>query len=56
MSIVEFSDVKEFFGISRFVSFNGTRLIIAVLIYLALCLPLIYLTNAPERRLNHLTS
>ena len=33
-------------------TFNGTPLIAAALIYLAICLPLIYLTNALERRLN----
>lgn len=32
-------------------TFNGTPLIAAALIYLAICLPLIYLTNALERRL-----
>ena len=33
-------------------TFNGTPLIGAAIIYLAICLPLIYLANALERRLN----
>ena len=33
-------------------TFNGTPLIAAALIYLAICLPLIYLANGLERRLN----
>lgn len=37
-------------------TFNGTPLIAAALIYLALCLPLIYLANALERRLNRRTA
>jgi His/Glu/Gln/Arg/opine family amino acid ABC transporter permease subunit len=37
-------------------TFNGTPLIAAALIYLAICLPLIYLTNALERRLNRKTA
>ena len=37
-------------------TFNGTPLIAAALIYLAICLPLIYLSNALERRLNRRTA
>jgi His/Glu/Gln/Arg/opine family amino acid ABC transporter permease subunit len=37
-------------------TFNGTPLIAAALIYLAICLPLIYLANALERRLNRRTA
>ncbi len=37
-------------------TFNGTPLIAAALIYLAICLPLIYLANALERRLNRKTA
>jgi His/Glu/Gln/Arg/opine family amino acid ABC transporter permease subunit len=37
-------------------TFNGTPLIAAALMYLAICLPLIYLTNALERRLNRRTA
>lgn len=37
-------------------TFNGTPLIAAALIYLAICLPLIYLTNALERRLTRKTA
>jgi ABC-type amino acid transport system permease subunit len=33
-------------------TFNGTPLIAAVLIYRAICLPLIYPANGLERRLN----
>jgi polar amino acid transport system permease protein len=33
-------------------TFNSSALIAAALIYLAICLPLIYLTNALERHLN----
>ncbi|HET7478038.1 MAG TPA: amino acid ABC transporter permease [Rubrobacteraceae bacterium] len=35
---------------------NATPLVVAALIYLAICLPLIYLTNALERRLNRKTA
>ena len=37
-------------------TFNGSPLIVAALIYLAICLPLIYLSNALERRLNRKTA
>ncbi len=37
-------------------TFNSSALMAAALIYLALCLPLIYLTNALERRLNRRTA
>src|SRR5215217_5972785 len=37
-------------------TFNGTPLIAAALIYLAICLPLIYLANGLERRLNRRTA
>jgi His/Glu/Gln/Arg/opine family amino acid ABC transporter permease subunit len=37
-------------------TFNSSALIAAALIYLAICLPLIYLTNALERRLNRRTA
>lgn len=37
-------------------TFNGTPLVAAALIYLAICLPLIYLTNTLERRLNRKTA
>jgi His/Glu/Gln/Arg/opine family amino acid ABC transporter permease subunit len=37
-------------------TFNGTPLVAAALIYLAICLPLIYLANALERRLNRRTA
>lgn len=37
-------------------TFNGSPLIAAALIYLAICLPLIYLSNALERRLNRKTA
>ena len=37
-------------------TFNSSALTAAALIYLAICLPLIYLTNALERRLNRRTA
>ena len=37
-------------------TFNSSALIAAALIYLAICLPLIYLANALERRLNRKTA
>ncbi len=37
-------------------TFNGTPLIAAALMYLAICLPLIYLANGLERRLNRRTA
>jgi len=36
-------------------TFNSSALIAAALIYLAICLPLIYLTSILERRLNRRT-
>jgi polar amino acid transport system permease protein len=35
---------------------NATPLVVAALIYLAICLPLIYLANGLERRLNRRTA
>jgi len=37
-------------------TFNSSALIAAALIYLAICLPLIYLTSILERRLNRRTA
>ena len=54
-SLVSVIGLAELLRAARVVqsqTFNGTPLIGAALIYLAICLPLIYLANALERRLN----
>ncbi|MBX6764177.1 MAG: amino acid ABC transporter permease [Rubrobacteraceae bacterium] len=58
-SLVSVIGLAELLRAARVVqsnTFNGTPLIAAALIYLAVCLPLIYLTNILERRLNRKTA
>jgi polar amino acid transport system permease protein len=58
-SLVSVIGLAELLRVARVLqseTFNGTPLITAALIYLAICLPLIYLTNALERRLNRRTA
>jgi len=58
-SLVSVIGLAELLRAARVVqsdTFNGSPLIAAALIYLAICLPLIYLTNVLERRLNRRTA
>ena len=58
-SIISVIGLEELLRAARVIqseTFNGTPLIAAALIYLAICLPLIYFTNTLERRLNRKTA
>jgi His/Glu/Gln/Arg/opine family amino acid ABC transporter permease subunit len=58
-SIISVIGLQELLRAARVIQsaeFNGTPLIAAALIYLAICLPLIYSTNVLERRLNRKTA
>ena len=58
-SLVSVIGLAELLRAARVVqsqTFNGSPLIAAAIIYLAICLPLIYLANALERRLNRKTA
>jgi polar amino acid transport system permease protein len=58
-SLVSVIGLAELLRVARVLqsnTFNGTPLIAAALMYLAICLPLIYLTNVLERRLNRRTA
>lgn len=58
-SIISVIGLEELLRAARVIQsaeFNGTPLIAAALIYLAICLPLIYATNTLERRLNRKTA
>jgi His/Glu/Gln/Arg/opine family amino acid ABC transporter permease subunit len=52
VSVIGLAELLRAARILQSDTFNGTPLIAAALIYLAICLPLIYLTNALERHLN----
>ena len=52
VSVIGLAELLRAARVLQSETFNGTPLIAAALIYLAICLPLIYLTNALERRLN----
>ena len=52
VSVIGLAELLRAARVLQSENFNGTPLIAAALIYLAICLPLIYLTNALERRLN----
>ena len=52
VSVIGLAELLRAARVLQSETFNGTPLITAALIYLAICLPLIYLTNALERRLN----
>ncbi len=58
-SIISVIGLEELLRSARVIQsaeFNGTPLIAAAFIYLAICLPLIYFTNILERRLNRKTA
>lgn len=52
ISVIGLAELLRAARVLQSATFNGTPLIAAALIYLALCLPLIYLANGLERRLN----
>lgn len=56
VSVIGLAELLRAARVLQSSTFNGTPLIVAALIYLALCLPLIYLTNILERRLNRRTA
>jgi ABC-type amino acid transport system permease subunit len=52
VSVIGLAELLRAARVLQSETFNGTPLIAAALIYLAICLPLIYLTNILERYLN----
>jgi polar amino acid transport system permease protein len=52
VSVIGLSELLRVGRVVQAASFNGTPLIAVALIYLAFCLPLIYLANRLEKRLN----
>ena len=56
VSVIGLAELLRAARVLQAETFNGTPLIAAALMYLAICLPLIYLTNALERRLNRRTA
>ena len=56
VSVIGLADLLRAAQVLQSATFNGTPLIAAALIYLAICLPLIYLSGALERRLNRRTA
>ena len=56
ISVIGLAELLRAARVIQAASFNATPLFAAALIYLALCLPLIYLTNVLERRLNRRTA
>lgn len=56
VSVIGLAELLRAARVLQAETFNGTPLIAAALMYLAICLPLIYLTNALERSLNRRTA
>lgn len=56
ISVIGLAELLRAARVIQAATFNATPLFAAALIYLALCLPLIYLTNVLERRLNRRTA
>jgi His/Glu/Gln/Arg/opine family amino acid ABC transporter permease subunit len=56
VSVIGLAELLRAARVLQSETFNGTPLIAAALMYLAICLPLIYLTNALERHLNRRTA
>ncbi|MGB3681970.1 MAG: amino acid ABC transporter permease [Rubrobacteraceae bacterium] len=56
VSVIGLAELLRAARVLQSATFNGTPLIAAALLYLAICLPLIYLTNILERRLNRKTA
>ncbi|MDP9458242.1 MAG: ABC transporter permease [Actinobacteria bacterium] len=56
ISVIGFTELLRWARVEQSSTFNGSPLIVAALIYLAICLPLIYLAGRLERRLNRRTA
>ena len=56
VSVIGLAELLRAARVLQSSTFNGTPLVAAALLYLAICLPLIYLTNILERRLNRKTA
>jgi polar amino acid transport system permease protein len=56
VSVIGLAELLRAARVLQSETFNGTPLIAAALMYLAICLPLIYLTNVLERHLNRRTA
>jgi His/Glu/Gln/Arg/opine family amino acid ABC transporter permease subunit len=56
VSVIGLAELLRAARVLQAETFNGTPLIAAALIYLVICLPLIYLANGLERRLNRRTA
>jgi polar amino acid transport system permease protein len=56
VSVIGLAELLRAARVLQSATFNGTPLIAAALIYLAICLPLIYATNYLERRMNRRTA
>jgi His/Glu/Gln/Arg/opine family amino acid ABC transporter permease subunit len=56
VSVIGLAELLREARVLQSATFNGTPLIAAALIYLAICLPLIYLAGVLERRLNRRTA
>jgi polar amino acid transport system permease protein len=56
VSVIGLAELLRAARVLQSQTFNGTPLLAAALMYLAICLPLIYLTNVLERRLNRRTA
>lgn len=56
VSVIGLAELLRWAQLLQSSTFNGTPLIAAALVYLAICLPLIYLANVLERRLNRRTA
>ena len=56
ISVIGFTELLRWARVEQSATFNGSPLIVAALIYLAICLPLIYLAGRLERRLNRRTA
>ncbi|WP_243638073.1 amino acid ABC transporter permease [Rubrobacter taiwanensis] len=52
VSVIGLAELLRAARVLQSATFNGTPLIAAALLYLAVCVPLIYLANALDRRLN----
>ncbi|AHY47806.1 amino ABC transporter, permease protein, 3-TM region, His/Glu/Gln/Arg/opine family [Rubrobacter radiotolerans] len=56
VSVIGLAELLRAARVLQSATFNGTPLIAIALLYLAICLPLIYLTNVLERKLNRRTA
>lgn len=56
VSVIGLAELLRAARVIQSATFNGTPLVAIAVLYLAICLPLIYLTNILERRLNRRTA